>query len=202
MFRELLCCIHNNCTGGTNRYACNVQSKWSQNACGSCLRSRRQPNFVIHIKLLFELWRTAVWYRGPTGTWSSVGGTLKRAHINYASFQGRYPEDHTNTFSKLPSVLIKCFNKTTQPWYQSITLITNSPSRSCFHSSDGSKRPALLLDERRWKFFRPLQSSLGTIHIMHNVQHYNIQWRIPENIQETKLCFNSVTGSRTYKYPH
>jgi len=100
MFRELLCCIHNNCTGGTNRYACNVQSKRSQNACGSCLRSRRQPNFVIHIKLLFELWRTAVWYRGRTGTWSSVGGTLTRAHINYASFQGRYPEDHTNTFSK------------------------------------------------------------------------------------------------------
>lgn len=201
MFRELLCCIHNNRTGGTIRYACNVQSKRSQNACGSCLRRRRQPNFVIHIKILFELWSC---FLIPGANWDLIQrcGTLKRARINYASFQGRQPEDHTNTFSKLPSVLIKCFNKTTQPWYQSITLITNSPSRSCFHSSDGPMRPVLLLDERRWKFFRPLQSSLRTIHIMHNVQHYNIQWRIPENIQETKLCFNSVTESRTYKYPH
>ena len=120
------------------------------------------------------------------GDWGLIQrcGPLSRDRINYASFQGRHPEDHTNTFSKLPSVLIKCFNKTTQPWYQSITLITNSPSRSCFHSSDGSMRPALLLDERRWKFFRPLQSSLRTIHIMHNVQHYNIQWQFQKTYKK------------------
>ena len=94
MFRELLCCIHNNCTGGTNRYACNVQSKRSQNACGSCLRRRRQPNFVIHINLLFKLYEAAFWYRGSLGPDPALAALWDEHTSNFASFQGRYLEKH------------------------------------------------------------------------------------------------------------
>ena len=60
-------------------------------------------------------------YRRCAPLWHDTGP-------NYASFQVRQPEYHTHPSMKLPLVLIHhTSTKTTQTWYQSIMLITNSP---------------------------------------------------------------------------